>query len=542
LILVADDAGSVSAQHTLLQAASKVSGLKHLSVSLKRTSDAGDETMRPCLRNLFILLLFLTPCGLTKAAQISAQADAPPRPFLSPCRLPELTSRAWCGSYEVFEDRVSKRGRKIALNMIVLPAFSERHAPDPIFFMAGGPGQGAASVAANLGEGPLNNLRQERDLVFVDQRGTGKSNPLTCSLFNDDADLRVYFEEMFPVREVRACRERLEKIADLKQYTTDIAVDDLDEVRRALGYDKINLYGGSYGTTVALVYLRRYAKYVRTAVLAGVAPTDLKLPLPFAKGAQYAIEHLMDDCGTDATCRAAFPNLKEEFRAVLDKLSKTPASITLINPDSKKQQRLSIARGPFAERLRMLLYDRGTASMIPFLIHRAYQGDFKPFILATLPQARAIYQSLSMGMYFSVTCSESVPFITEEEIGRETKGTFLGDYRVRVHQAACREWTRAPVPAQFTRAVESDAPVLLLSGEVDPASPHWLGAEVARHLPNGLQLTIPYGGHGYFSACISGITAEFITKATTRGLDASCLKSVKRPPFMTAWPEAAQPS
>jgi pimeloyl-ACP methyl ester carboxylesterase len=497
--------------------------------------------MRLGIRILITLSLLSTGCLSSVKAQVAratAQVDSPPRPFLSQCQTPELKSRAWCGRYEVFEDRVSKRGRKIALNMVILPALAEKPAPDPVFFFAGGPGQSAASLASYLGEGFLAKLRQERDIVFIDQRGTGESNPLTCNLFADDNDLRVYFEDMFPVEEVRACRERLEKVADLKQYTTSIAVEDLDDVRRALGYQKINLYGGSYGTTVALAYLRRYDEHVRSAVLAGVAPTDLKLPLPFAKGAQYAIDHLIDDCAADSTCLAAFPNLREEFRSVLDRLLKGPASVELINPLTKKPQRVQMGRGVFAERLRMMLYDRAPASLIPLLIHAAYQGDFRPFLLAALPQARGIYQSLSLGMYFSVTCSESVLFITEEDVKRESAGTFLGDYRVRVHQSACREWPRAVVPRNFTNPVKSDAPVLMLSGEVDPASPHWLGEEVARHLPNSLQATIPYGGHGYFSKCISSITAEFISQGTVRGLNISCLKGTRRPPFVTTLPEA----
>ncbi len=486
---------------------------------------------------ILITLSLLSVMYVSGALAQAARDDSPPHPFLSPCRMPELQARAWCGRYEVFEDRVSKSGRKIALNMVIMPALAEKPAPDPVFFFAGGPGQSAASLASRLGEGPLKKIREERDIIFLDQRGTGESNPLRCSLFDDDKDLRGYFEDMFPTSEVRACREQLEKIADLKQYTTSIAIDDLDDVRHALGYEKINLYGGSYGTTVALAYLRKYGRHVRSAIIAGVAPTDLKLPLPFARGAQYAIDHLIDDCAADADCRAAFPNLRVEFTSVLDRLTKAPATIELINPLTQKAQRVQLGRGIFAERLRMMLYDREPASIVPLLIHQAYQGDFKPFILATLPQARGIYQSLSLGMYFTVTCSESVPFITEEDVRRETAGTFLGDWRVRVHQRACREWEQASVPRQFTSAVKSDAPVLLLSGEVDPASPHWLGAEVARHLPNSLQVTIPFGGHGYFSACISDITAEFISKGSARGLNTSCLQSVRRPPFMTTLPE-----
>ncbi|HKR00958.1 MAG TPA: alpha/beta fold hydrolase [Pyrinomonadaceae bacterium] len=500
--------------------------------------------MKLSMRILITLItLAVLPAGFltgaqTKAGQAAAQGDSPPRSFLRRCESPDSKAIAWCGKYEVFEDRAAKRGRKIGLNLVILPALAQKHAPDPVFFFAGGPGQGAASLAGYMGEGPLARLRQERDLVFVDQRGTGESNPLICSLFTDDNDLRVYFEDMFPAKEVRACREQLEKIADLKLYTTSIAIEDVDDVRRALGYEKINLYGGSYGTTVALAYLRRYREHVRSVVLAGVAPTDLKLPLPFAKGAQYAIDHLIDDCAADAACHAAFPDLRREFTSVIDRLSKEPVSIELINPVSKKSQRVSLGRGVFAERLRMMLYGLGPASTVPLLIHRAYQGDFKPFVLAVLPQAQGIYQSLSLGMYFSVTCSESVPFISEEEIRKETAGTFLGDYRVRVHQDACREWPRATVPGGFTNAVNSDAPVLLLSGEVDPASPHWLGVEVARHLPNSLQVTIPQGGHGYFSPCLSNVVAEFMSKGSARGLNTTCVSESRRPPFATTVTEA----
>jgi pimeloyl-ACP methyl ester carboxylesterase len=194
---------------------------------------------------LSLLFIDYMPVTQAKALQVTTQADSAPRPFLRPCQTPELKSKAWCGHYEVFEDRDSRRGRKIALNMVILPAFAEKPSPDPVFFFAGGPGQGAASIAGYVGEELLAKIRQERDIIFIDQRGTGESNALTCNLYNNDNDLQGYFEEMFPVQKVRACREQLEKTADLKQYTTSIAIEDFDEIRRALGYEKINLYGGS---------------------------------------------------------------------------------------------------------------------------------------------------------------------------------------------------------------------------------------------------------------------------------------------------------
>ncbi len=488
--------------------------------------------MKAMKRRLGILLaLSLLPAFDVPGAQAPARAK-----LLQACRIPGLGSDAWCGSVEVFENRAAKRGRKIALHVVVLPATGKKPAPDPVFFFAGGPGQSAASLAPVLAEGPLAKIGETRDLVLLDQRGTGESNPLTCDLYGNDTDLRNYFEDMFPPPKVRACRDRLEKIADLKQYTTTHAIQDLDDVRRALGYDKINLYGGSYGTTVALAYLRQYGSHVRSTVLAGVAPTDLRLPLPFARGAQFALDHLLDDCAAEAACHAAFPRVRAELDAVLERLAQGPASVQMVNPFTQETQRIRLSRGVFGERIRTMLYDRDVASLVPMVIHQAYAGDFRPFVLAVLPQARGISQSVALGMYFSVTCAEDVAFITEEDLKKETGGTFLGDYRVRVHQGACREWPRAVVPPTFIQAVRSDGPVLLLSGEVDPASPHWLAVEVARHLPHGIQVTIPKGGHNYFSPCISEITSAFVARGSVEGLDTACAQRAKRPPFVTTVP------
>ena len=495
--------------------------------------------MKLCVVIVFALLVPVAvgqpDSGVQVRRNAQARAAAPPRAFLNVCG--PAGQERWCGRYEVPEDRTSGRGRKISLNIIILPALAKKAAPDPVFFLAGGPGQGAASLAEYIGEGDLSKVREERDLVFIDQRGTGQSNPLSCNLYGEAENMRDYFEGMFPVEKVRACRRQLEKVADLRHYTTSVAVDDLDEVRHALGYGRINLYGGSYGTTMALAYLRRYGRHVRSAVLAGVAPPDFRLPLPFAQGGETAMAHVIKDCAEDAGCRAAFPKLKEELDAVIARLEASPVSLKGVDPETGKVQPFTMGRGVFAERLRLMLFAPPAASLVPLLIHRAYLGDFKPFIRAALPQAQAIYQSISIGMYFTVTCSEGAPLITESDIRRETANTFLGDYRIKVHLDACREWPRGVVPREFTRPVASDAPVLILSNEADPASPRAFGAEVARHLPNGRQVTIPLVGHNYFSPCITGLAAEFIAKGSARKLNTSCLGALRHPPFALELPK-----
>ena len=232
------------------------------------------------------------------------------RVALKPCDNPTLTSDALCGTHEVFEDRVA-RGRKIALNILLLPATNAKAAPDPLFYFAGGPG-GAATTYA--GEKFMNGLRRNRDVVLVDQRGTGRSNPLNCPPAGSKQDMRGYFGEVWAVERVRACRMELEKIADLKLYTSSIAMDDVDEVRSALGYERIDLYGGSYGSTAALVYLRQHPQHVRAVAIFGVAPPSAKLPLSFAKGVQDSMNRLFADCAANADCRTPTRILPRSLR------------------------------------------------------------------------------------------------------------------------------------------------------------------------------------------------------------------------------------
>lgn len=473
---------------------------------------------------------------LTSFAFGITNADQTARLQLTPCDLNNIKG-ARCGKYELFEDREARRGRRIALNVIVLPALADKPDPDPVFFLAGGPGQGAAQIAKTAGGDYMQRIRRSRDVVFVDQRGTGESNPLNCNFFGDGSSLQPYFDELFPVDKVRECRQQIEKISNPALYTTSIAVDDLDEIRRALGYERINLSGGSYGTTAALAYLRRYPKQVRAVVLEGAAPLDFKLPLPYAKGAQHALDRLIEDCASDEKCRAAFPDLRREFAAILTRLDKGPVTFEITNPVTKKPERIRMSRGIFGERLRLLLYSPDLSSLVPLLIHEAHKNNFVPFASLALYMTRLIGDQVAMGMYFSVTCPESARLITEQEIARETANTFIGDYRVRSHIKACEQWVRGKAPSDFLSAVKSDVPVLIISGDVDPATPPQHGEAATRHLSNGLQVVVPNTPHSYGGRCINSLIEAFISSGTARGLDASCVKQARRPPFAMEMPD-----
>ncbi|HEY0546397.1 MAG TPA: alpha/beta hydrolase [Pyrinomonadaceae bacterium] len=464
----------------------------------------------------------------------AAQSITRGRVKLEPCKLPKLIEDARCARYEVYEDRAAGRGRKISLNILILPATGAKPAADPVFFLAGGPGQGAVSVVNSAGDF-LPEIRREREIIFIDQRGTGASNLLDCKL-RDKNDMRSYFGNPYNPEAVRACRAELEKNANLTLYTTPIAMDDLDEVRDAMGYERINLYGGSYGTNAALVYLRQHGERVRSVVLKGVAPTDYKLPLYFAKGTQHALDRLMDDCAADAVCYKTFPKLKEEFVAVLSRLDKTPASFEAVNPLTGQTQQLTMSRASFADNLRVMLYVPDLTSLLPLIIHSAYENDYTPFATYAFLVVRQIDMQIARGMQLSVLCSEHIPFITDADISRETKGTYYGEAHIQDYRNACALWPSVKAPDSFREPVKSNVPVLMVSGDVDPVTPPAYGAAAARTLPNSRQIIIRNGTHLTASDCIDNLVAEFISKGTAAGLDPSCADAIKRPPFNFQYP------
>ena len=441
---------------------------------------------------------------------------------------------ALCGTYEVWEDRAARSGRKIGLNIVILPAHSSAPAPDPVFWLHGGPGAAATDLARGGWGGLLGNVRGTRDLVYLDQRGTGGSNPLRCDLNDDPNNLAAFFGELFPLDKVRACREKLEKLANLRLYTTPIAMDDLDDVRAALGYDKINLVGGSYGTLAAQIFMRLHPDHVRAVFLAGVAPPNIKQPLLFPRAAQLALDETLEDCAADADCHTSFPDVKKEFAAVLARFDSGPVGVELLDPGSKDKVQIKLPRGNFVERLRLELYTTDSARLVPYIIHQAYEGDYVP--LEALALRPGIAGGVARGMYMTVTCSEGVPFITEEDIARETKNTFVGEYRVRAHMEACKEWPRGDIPQNYTDLVKSDLPVLMISGEADGASPPWYGEAAVKNFPNGRQVKIPHYGHQTDGPCVARMFKAFIEKGSAEDLDTSCVAKTRRPPFATAFP------
>lgn len=481
----------------------------------------------------FAGFMILALIATLQAASTTHSAVAKATIELKPCKPEGITGDAKCGTLEVFENRATQKGRKIKLNVVVLPATGPQREPDALFYFAGGPGSAATEDAPGIAQ-ILANIRQRRDLVFVDQRGTGQSNPLNCELFNS-ADPQSYFGFFLPLDDVRKCRTQLEPKADLTLYTTNIAMDDLDEIRAALGYEQINLYGGSYGTRAALVYLRRHPKHVRTVMLHGVAPTNQFMPRNFPQDTERALQGVLSECEADEACSKAFPQVKADAKRVLEQLLQGPAQAEVQLRQSKDRVTLKLDRNLAAEAVRYMLYSPNGAGRVPLFLHLAAEGNYVPLAQAALRFRQNLVATGSNGMYLSVTCAEDLPWVKAQEAKQIGANTFLGSYRYDQQSAACELWPRAMLDSKYAAPVRSDKPVLIMTGEWDPVTPPSQGDAIAKTLPNSLHIVVNDGAHGLSGLqgidCLDRVMTQFVERGTVKDLDTSCTKNIKRNGF-----------
>lgn len=429
---------------------------------------------------------------------------------------PPGPAAARTGVLRVWEDRARRSGRVLELEVVVLPARGPDRAPDPVFVLAGGPGQNAAELADLYAD---HWFRERRDVVLMSQRGTGGNNRLDCEPPGGGDELQGFLDPLFRVEVFRDCLEGLRRDHDLTKYSTPDAMDDLDDLRRALGCASVNLHGGSYGTRAALEYIRRHGDRVRCAVLNGVAPVGFLNPLHHARSSQEAFDLIAEQCAADPACVTTFGDLRGKLREVLRRLEESPARATVIHPRTGEPVAVTVSREAFAEGLRIAMYS-GHGD-VPRLIDETASGRFDEFAERALETARALRSTIAMGMLLCVTCSEDVAFIRPEQVAPLTEGTFAGDWRVRLQMAVCDFWPRSSLPPETSTPVVSDVPVLLLSGTLDPVTRPFWGDEAARHLRNGLHLTVP-GPHGVGGECVEAIVRDFLERGSAAGLDTSC--------------------
>jgi pimeloyl-ACP methyl ester carboxylesterase len=480
--------------------------------------------------SIFLIILSLFPLrGFSSAAKPVNKFE------LGACTIPSLPPEARCGTCEVWENRAAKSGRKIPLQVLVLPATGPERLPDPLTYFSGGPGTSSID-AARWWAAVAPELRKNRDFLVVDARGTGRSAALVCDELRGPGGIQGYLDDYMPAGQAHACRDRLRKTVDLTQYSIENVVDDAEEVRAALGYGKINLMGGSYGTRPVQVYMRRHPGSIRTALMIGVLPLDEPFPLVTARYAQQSLNILLAECAGDPACRQAFPKLREEVAAVFLQVGKEPLRIQVAGTRTGQPLDLVLSRNGLAQVLRRMLYQNNWIELIPLYVHLAAAGNWQP--LAEIAQVVGSSQSdWAEGYFLATTCSEDLAFVREEEIPAAVAGTFLGDLRVRRQLAACAGWPAAKLGAEFHAPVTSDIPTLLISGGADPATPPSLAERVARTLKRSRHVVIPDGGHDWdgmtgADTCANGLIAQLIRTGTVESLDTSCVARTKRPDFL----------
>jgi pimeloyl-ACP methyl ester carboxylesterase len=446
---------------------------------------------------------------------------------LQSCSLPGVKRSARCGAIEVLENPDHPGSRKLEIHFAVIPAANGHARPDPIVPLLGGPGESAIEVA-QWAVDRLAPMLNDRDLLLVDERGTGQSNALRCHFFSPD-DPAQNLQNLFPPARVEAGAKDLATHADLTQYSYRRFADDLERVRRTLGYGRLNLYAGSYGTRAAQVFVRTYPSSVRTMYLGSIVPIDIAIPLPFAKAEQSTLEETFAACDSDAACRSAFPHLRHEFSQIAPRLASGRVAVEVPGHAGT----IALSRGRVAEWFRSLLYRPSSAARLPWLIDQASKGDWAPIVNGILEDQRDADNDLSLGLLLSITCSDDVPFVREDEVAAATRNTFLGDWRLRQQQAACKAWLHAVAPASYREPIHAEVPTMFVSGDSDGGTPLWFTEHAALGFRNHVEVIMSNRGHTEWAPCIETQYQRFLNQGSVRGLGASACSHLSRPPFKT---------
>ncbi len=467
-------------------------------------------------------------------------AAAPPALHLTPCRLTHpsqlVSVEAQCGRLTVAEDPAVPGGRQLQLFVARVPAINEHGRPDPLFLLAGGPG--LAATTFYTGVAPVfDRIHRDRDIVLVDQRGTGASHALLCP---SSADPDAPESAAAITQEARSCLATLASHAAVGDYTTSLAVRDLDAVRAALGYATINLYGGSYGTRVAQHYLRRYPEHTRTVILDGVVPPQMTLGASMALDAQSALQRIFARCAADVACRGRFGDPDQTFNSLLVSLKSRAVPVAVPDPFTGQTRKLNFDADDLGTVVRLSSYSSEESALLPLVLDEAQaHANFNPLAGLMLQVTHSLDNLIAVGMHNSVVCAEDVPqFGIRPEDRAQLAQTYMGTAQLDALQSICALWPHGPVDADFHQPLSSSRPVLLLSGSDDPVTPPAYAEQAARGLSNSLQVVVPGMSHGQITApCAARLLSRFVELGSTRGLDAevACLKQAVPVAFLTSY-------
>lgn len=448
--------------------------------------------------------------------------------LLSPCHLESLAEEVLCGVHEVAENGEAASGRRVPVHVAVLPPLRRSARPDPLFILAGGPGQGARSFAA-VAARHFKPVRRSRAIVLVDLRGTGASNPLDCLRHADEMATFERSGDLY-LGDARACLAEID--ADPRHYTHAAALADLDEVRQRLGYARINIWGGSWGTRAGMLYALSYPHAVRSVVLDGAVSFEEQFPRPVARHAERAMNLLLERCAADPVCTSTFPHPRAPLEALLTRLDQQPITVTMRHPRTAQPVPVTLTREAVAEVVRLALYTPLDAARLLQMLQHAARGDFGPLVAQYAHSTSMTTDDMALGVTMSVLCSEDLP-LAASDVDADSRNTFVGSSYAEAWRSRCREWPIGPSIVVDRRAT-SAAPALILSGEHDPVTPPSSGDAMGRRFPNHLHVVVPGAAHNAsFTGCLPDVIATFLERGPS-GLNTGCVASVPLPPIVVS--------
>ena len=442
------------------------------------------------------------------------------------CHVKGIRQQVQCGTLVTPENYAKPNGENININFVVLPAIDNSKDKLPLMFLAGGPGQAASELAGML-YARFNEIRKTRDLILIDQRGTGESHPIKCE---DVEDINPYslLPEDLKLTDIEKCIGEFK--GDLSQYSSENAIRDFDAVRQALGHQQVHIYGGSYGTRAGLVYMRMFPDSLKSVVLDSVGPIEVPIGL-VGKSAEQSFDQLLVNCQTQASCAKQYPNIAKEFTAVKAKLANAPVSVTISHPRLGTPTEFIISQDKFISNIQMQLYGLPTRSLVPLVIHQAYLGDYKP--LAGLISQAEGGMGVYLGLHFNIVCNEDLPKIDAQMKIENADNNFAGAMALDMVAKVCSVWPKYQPSSDFYQTVTANIPTLILSGSLDPVTPPSNGEISHSHLPNSHHIVSKNNAHIVAStACGVDIVNEFLEKQTPTELDESCLKELPNESFM----------
>jgi pimeloyl-ACP methyl ester carboxylesterase len=451
---------------------------------------------------------------------------------LEPCRItagPSYPSiKARCGTMLRPENPAAPGSPEITLRVALVPALNLNPETDVVVPIAGGPGQSTVQFYASY-QNAFEPLRRNRDILLVDQRGTGESSALDCDV--DDELVAGTFSAEVTRQVTEDCLAALPH--DPRFFTTSVAVADLEAVRVALGYTAVNLYGISYGTRVAQHYARRYPGVTRSIVLDGVVPPQISLGPEIATESQHAVEQTLERCTENAACHERFPGVAASFARLVATLREAPVVVSTPHPNTGRTEDVTFGTSEFAAAIRLLLYHPSTVALLPLLVHEAANGNWVPLTSQFQMTVVSLGESLSIGMHNTVMCSEDAPFYDRTTIDFDgLAASYIGLVQLEAIDTICSVWPAGPVDDEFKVPLATSTPVLLLSGDADPITPPRYAELAAVDLGNARHLIGKRQGHGQLAVgCMPELLADFVEAADPDALDASCLERAFVMPF-----------